>query len=68
MAFGLVEVCQLADPPCNESNEVQLCYMKMAKSTALTEIVEKNVMPINLHREMLVEEMLEWKRRKGGSA
>jgi hypothetical protein len=42
--------------------------MKMAKSTALTEIVEKNVMPINLHREMLVEEMLEWKRRKGGSA
>jgi hypothetical protein len=42
--------------------------MKMAKSTPLAEIVEKNVTPINLHRELLVEEMLEWKRRKGGSA
>jgi hypothetical protein len=41
--------------------------MKKAKSASLTEIAEKYVTPIKLHRELLVEEMLEWKRR-GGSA
>jgi hypothetical protein len=42
--------------------------MKMAKCPPLTEIVGKNVTPVNLHRELLVEEILEWKRRIGGSA
>jgi hypothetical protein len=42
--------------------------MMKAKSAPLTEVVEKYVTPINPHRELLVKEMLEWKRRRGGSA